>query len=424
MLQWKNSKGKKTCLLIRGVRQCGKTYIVREFGRQNYKNVVEINFMRQPNLSRAFDGDLDVDTMVSSISLLMQGSSFVPGETLLFLDEIQDCPKARASLKFWAEDGRFDVIATGSLLGIQFKEEASIPVGYETPLEMYPLGFEEFLWATGVDKSTISGLTRYLDGKTIIPDAVHYALMHKLTEYMAVGGMPDAVNEYVESGDIERVHQVHERILYDYLDDIAKYASAADRIKARSCFLSIPRQLTKENHKFQYSAVEKNGTARKFGSSLDWLSQAGMIRLSYNTSYFGFPLRSYALEDNFRVYLCDIGLFNAMFGYEMKQAILSDQLEGPSKGCIYESLIADILYKCGMPLYFYKRENSTLEIDFVIEQNAKAVPIEVKASKGRTKSLNEILKLDRVEKGYKLTEQNTGCIDKKITLPLYMAVVI
>ena len=142
MLQWKNSKGKKTCLLIRGVRQCGKTYIVREFGRQNYKNVVEINFMRQPNLSRAFDGDLDVDTMVSSISLLMQGSSFVPGETLLFLDEIQDCPKARASLKFWAEDGRFDVIATGSLLGIQFKEEASIPVGYETPLEMYPLGFE------------------------------------------------------------------------------------------------------------------------------------------------------------------------------------------------------------------------------------------------------------------------------------------
>lgn len=424
MLQWKNSRGKKTCLLIRGVRQCGKTYIVREFGQRYYKNTVEINFMKQEKMSRAFGGDLDVNTLVSSISLLMDGARFVPGETLLFLDEIQDCPRARASLKFWAEDGRFDVIATGSLLGIQFKEEASIPVGYETPLEMFPLGFEEFLWAVGVDKSIIDGLRGYIDGDTIIPDAIHYILMQKLQEYMAVGGMPDAVNEFLESGDLESVHRIHERILYDYQDDIAKYASAADRIKARSCFLSIPRQLTKENHKFQYSVVEKNGTARKFGSSLDWLAQAGMVRTSYNISYFGFPLRSYAMDDNFRIYLCDIGLFNAMYGYEMKRAILSYKLEGPSKGGIYEGLIADILYKRGIPLYFYKRDDSTLEIDFVIERDAEAVPLEVKASKGPSKSLNEILKLDRVGKGYKLTEQNAGCVGKKITLPLYMAMVV
>ncbi|MBQ1887234.1 MAG: ATP-binding protein [Firmicutes bacterium] len=424
MLRWKNSTGKKTCLLIRGVRQCGKTYIAREFGREHYEDVVEINFVRQPEFARVFSGSLDVDDMVSAICIMTGRAGFVPGGTLLILDEIQDCPRARASLKFWAEDGRYDVIATGSLLGIQFRDEASIPVGYETSVEMFPLSFEEFLWASGIGAERIAGLEQYRSGGLIIPDAIHFALMEKLREYMAVGGMPDAVNEYLDSRSMQRVHMVHERILYDYQDDIARYASSGDRIKARNCFLSLPRQLTKENHKFQYSVVEKGGTARKFGSSLDWLTQAGMIRLSHDLRYFGFPLAAYSVEDNFRVYLCDIGLFNAMFGFEMKQAIMSDMLDGPAKGGIYESLVADIFAKRGIPLHFYKKDDSTLEIDFVIERDARPVPVEVKASKGSSRSLNEILKLEEVPLGYKLTSQNCGAVDKKITLPLYMAMVI
>ena len=196
------------------------------------------------------------------------------------------------------------------------------------------------------------------------------------------------------------------------------------RIKARSCFLSIPRQLTKDNHKFQYSVVESKGTARKFESSLDWLRSAGMIVYSYNVSLPAFPLTAYVKESQFRIYLCDIGLFSAMFGYQLKSAILNDTLEGPAKGALYESLIADIFYKSGQSLYYYKKDDSTLEIEFLLERESHAVPVEVKAKKGTTKSLYELLKNPQISVGYKLTAQNAGRVDKKVTLPLYLAALL
>lgn len=424
LLAWKNSAGKKDAVLLRGVRQCGKTYIVREFGKREYKNFIEINFIERPDMQAVFSGNLDVDSMVQQIKLSMPGCQFIPGETLLFLDEIQDAPNARTSLKFWTQDGRFDCIASGSLLGIDYKNEVSIPVGYEQQLIMRTLDFEEFIWALGVEVNLKEMLAPYVDGAKRVPEAMHNSLNKYLQEYMVVGGLPEVVDTYIATKDFYQVHLLQEKILRDYQDDIAKYALNQDKIKAKQCFLSIPRQLSKENHKFQYSVVEKKATARKFTSSLDWLHNAGLIDFAYNVNSPWFPLKAYVKEDQFRVYLCDIGLLVAMYGYQLKIALLSDALEGPAKGGIYESLVADILAKRGEELYYYKKEDSTLEIEFILERDCKLVPVEVKARKGSTRSLNELLKMDNIERGYKLTAQNTGVVEKKITLPLYMAAII
>lgn len=424
LLAWKNNKGKKDAILLRGVRQCGKTYIVREFGKREYKNFIEINFIERPDMQAVFSGNLDVDNMVQQIKLSMPGCQFIPGETLLFLDEIQDVPNARTSLKFWTQDGRFDCIASGSLLGMDYKNEVSIPVGYEQQLIMRTLDFEEFIWALGAEVNLKEMLAPYVDGAKRVPEAMHNSLNKYLQEYMVVGGLPEVVDTYIATKDFYQVHLLQEKILRDYQDDIAKYALNQDKIKAKQCFLSIPRQLSKENHKFQYSVVEKKATARKFTSSLDWLHNAGLIDFAYNVNSPWFPLKAHVKEDQFRVYLCDIGLLVAMYGYQLKIALLSDVLEGPAKGGIYESLVADILAKRGEELYYYKKEDSTLEIEFILERDCKLVPVEVKARKGSTRSLNELLKMDNIERGYKLTAQNTGVVEKKITLPLYMAAII
>lgn len=424
LLAWKNNKGKKDAILLRGVRQCGKTYIVREFGKREYKNFIEINFIERPDMQAVFSGNLDVDNMVQQIKLSMPGCQFIPGETLLFLDEIQDVPNARTSLKFWTQDGRFDCIASGSLLGMDYKNEVSIPVGYERQLIMRTLDFEEFIWALGAEVNLKEMLAPYVDGAKRVPEAMHNSLNKYLQEYMVVGGLPEVVDTYIATKDFYQVHLLQEKILRDYQDDIAKYALNQDKIKAKQCFLSIPRQLSKENHKFQYSVVEKKATARKFTSSLDWLHNAGLIDFAYNVNSPWFPLKAHVKEDQFRVYLCDIGLLVAMYGYQLKIALLSDALEGPAKGGIYESLVADILAKRGEELYYYKKEDSTLEIEFILERDCKLVPVEVKARKGSTRSLNELLKMDNIERGYKLTAQNTGVVEKKITLPLYMAAII
>lgn len=424
LLAWKNNKGKKDAILLRGVRQCGKTYIVREFGKREYKNFIEINFIERPDMQAVFSGNLDVDNMVQQIKLSMPGCQFIPGETLLFLDEIQDVPNARTSLKFWTQDGRFDCIASGSLLGMDYKNEVSIPVGYERQLIMRTLDFEEFIWALGAEVNLKEMLAPYVDGAKRVPEAMHNSLNKYLQEYMVVGGLPEVVDTYIATKDFYQVHLLQEKILRDYQDDIAKYALNQDKIKAKQCFLSIPRQLSKENHKFQYSVVEKKATARKFTSSLDWLHNAGLIDFAYNVNSPWFPLKAHVKEDQFRVYLCDIGLLVAMYGYQLKIALLSDALEGPAKGGIYESLVADILAKRGEELYYYKKEDSTLEIEFILERDCKLVPVEVKARKGSMRSLNELLKMDNIERGYKLTAQNTGVVEKKITLPLYMAAII
>jgi len=420
LVKWKDEKG-KGCLLLKGARQVGKTFIIREFAKQNYKNIVEINFATEPKFKEAFEGSLKMDEIIRGITLRDESMMFVPGETLLFLDEIQECGNARTALKPIAEDGRFDCIASGSMLGIAYKDVRSIPVGYEKQVEMFSLDFEEFLWAKGNGEAVVGYIKEFFDRKEKIDGSTNETLLKKLREYAAVGGMPAAVNKYLETNNFGLVHEVQKSIISSYLDDIAKYAPAAEKPKARDCYLSIPDQLAKENKKFQYSVVEKGAGARKFENSLEWLRDAGLIKYCHNVSTPVFPLPAYNQTGYFKVYLTDIGILNAMYGFKMKEEIYNNTLKGSAKGGIYENLIADILLKKGIPLNYYKPGEGRQEIEFLLTNDDGVIPMEVKAGNGKTLSLDEFIKRFDPPYALKLISGNIGKEGKKLTLPLYMA---
>lgn len=417
---WKLSK-KNECLLVRGARQIGKSFIIRQFGLDNYKNFIEINFEERPELKKIFEGNLDVTELIRKFSLFVENVEFKTGETLIFFDEIQSCPQARTSLKFWAEDDRFDVIASGSLLGINYKEVSSFPVGYERQVEMHSLDFEEFLWARGISDEVISDLKRHFDENLPVEKSVNDKMESLVREFMVIGGMPAVVNSFLETNNYGEVHKTQMMILDAYLNDIAKYAPAKDKPKARNCYLSIPRQLSKENTKFVYGLVENGGTARKYANSLDWLKDSNIVRYCYNVVPPSFPLVAYVRQEQFRIYANDIGLLVAMYGFEMKAAIVNDTLTGTVKGGIYENLIADFLLKKNIPLFYFKRDDSSSEIEFLLEKETSVVPVEVKSHKGSTSSLDSMLKKNEVKFGYKIMNCNLGKNGKKITIPHYMA---
>ncbi len=420
LLQWKQNKGKE-CLLVKGARQIGKTFIIDYFGRENYRSYIYINFIEKPAYKDIFEGELSAEEIYKRMTLVIPDIKLLDGETLIFLDEVQECPNARTALKFLALSDRFDVIASGSLLGISYKEVSSIPVGYETQLEMHSLDFEEYLWAAGYDAEAIAVLQRYFDNQEKIPSAVHDAMMKQLREYIVIGGMPAVVNSFMQNKHFGEVQKEQEKIINSYLDDISKYASNTEKPKVKNCYLSIPKQLAKENKKFQFSVVEKKATARKFENSIEWLRDSNMIRLCYNVSQVAFPLIAYEKEEQYKAYLSDIGLLVAMYGFEMKKAIIDDTLAGSAKGGIYENLIADMLTKRGYRLNYYRNTNGTVELEFLISREAAVLPIEVKANNGPTRSLDTLLELEAIPYGYKFTSTNVGTVEKKITMPLYMA---
>lgn len=420
MLEWKNTK-EKACLLVKGARQIGKTYIIDYFGRENYESYIYINFIEIPQAKDIFNGELTAEEIYKRMTLIFPEIRFIEHNTLIFLDEIQECPNARTALKFLAIDDRFDIIASGSLLGISYREVTSIPVGYETQIEMYSLDFEEYLWAIGYENESIEMLKDYFEKREKVPNAVHEKMMKHLREYMTIGGMPAVVNRYLESKHFGLVQEEQQKILDSYFDDISKYASKTEKPKVKNCYLSIPKQLAKENKKFQFSVVEKKATARKYENSIEWLRDANLVRLCHNVSTPEFPLNAYEKEEQYKLYISDIGLLVALYGFEMKKAIIDDELTGNAKGGIYENLISDMLTKRGYKLNYYRTENGSVEVEFLITKNAKVIPIEVKANNGSTISLNEMLKRSEIPYGYKLISGNIGVNDKKIVMPLYMA---
>ena len=421
--EWKKTKN-QSCLLVKGARQIGKTYIIDVFGKENYQSYKYINFIETPNAKDIFNGELTAEEIYKRMTLIYPDIEFIENDTLLFLDEIQECPNARTALKFLALDNRYDVICSGSLLGISYREVKSIPVGYETQIEMYSLDFEEYLWAVGYDEKSISILKEYFDKKEKIPESVHETMMKHLREYIVVGGMPAVVNRFVAEKHFGVVQQEQERILDSYFDDISKYATNTEKPKVKNCYLSIPKQLAKENKKFQFSVVEKKATARKYENSIEWLRDANLVKLCYNVSTPEFPLAAYEKENFYKLYLSDIGLLVALYGFDMKKAIIDDTLGGNAKGGIYENLVADILVKSGHKLNYYCTDNGSIEVEFLISDKSQIVPIEVKSSNGSTHSLNELLKRKEIPYGYKLISGNMGVNDKKIVMPLYMAMFI
>ena len=420
LIEWKE-KEEKNCLLVKGARQVGKTFSIEKFAKENYENYVYINFDENENYKTIFDDNLDVDTIIKQMSIRIPNIKLVPHKTLIFLDEIQNCPRARTSLKFFSMDKRFDVIASGSLLGINYKEVPSYPVGYVEHLEMTSLDFEEFCWANGVSEESIKDLKEYFDLKKTVPLAIHERMLELFKNYIVIGGMPRAVSDFITNLNYQNVLKIQRDILNDYSDDIIKYAEGQEKLKTRDCFLSIPKHLAKDYKKFRYGLVEKNGTSRKYAGSLMWLYDAGIMNFCYNLSKPELPLEGNAKNDIFKVYMRDTGLLVAMLEDGSAKDILDGNL-GIYKGAIYENIIADIFTKSGKKLYYFEY-NSQLEIDFFIRYENKATAVEVKSAENtKAKSLTSIINNWHVEQGIKLSTKNINVKDKIINYQLYMAI--
>lgn len=422
---WKNTPNHKP-LILKGCRQCGKTFSVLDFAKKNYEHVVYLNFFVNPQYASVFSGSLEVDNITMLLSALMgKDAIFEAGKTILILDEIQDCPDARTALKFFKLDGRYDVIGTGSLLGVKGygdKEPKSIPVGYETVIDMTPLDFEEFLWANGISEQIITLLHTHLQNQTPVPDALHARMRELLLQYTVVGGMPDVVQTFVDSRRMDEVLQLQRDIVRSYEDDMVKYADKKDKAVIKECFQSIPKQLSKENKKFQHSVVKKGATASKFAGSLQWIEDAGIIARCYNLFITELPLDGNADQDTFKVYMRDTGLFVSMLEDGTQFDILQGNLLG-YKGAIFEGLIADIFSKMGRKLYYFHKD-SGLEVDFIIRYKGACTLVEVKANTGNVKSTKTVLRHPEkyhVTQAIKLGDYNIGLSEQILTLPLYMA---
>lgn len=426
LIKWKNTPDHKP-LIIKGCRQCGKTFSVNAFAKEHYTHVVYLNFFEHPDYKLAFEGSKQIDSIVMNLTALLPNSRFVSGQTCIILDEIQECSAARTALKFFKIDGRYDVIATGSLLGVHgYKgnetDYNSIPVGYEQHIEMFPLDFEEFLWANGINQEIIELLTKSLQERTPIPPAIHQRMRQLILEYTIVGGMPEVVNRFITTHNMSDVLEEQRSIITGYKEDMVKYATNEDKVRLRAAFDSIPRQLSKENKKFQFSVIKKGARAKEYITGIQWLEDAGIIIRCRNLSITELPLEGNAIEDSFKVYMRDTGLFVSMLEEGTQFDILQGRLYG-YKGAIFENLIADIFTKMGRKLYYY-RKDSGLEIDFVIRYHGECVLVEVKASTGNTKSTKTILQHPdkyHVHQAIKLGDYNIGEKDGVLTLPLYMA---
>ena len=424
LLQWRHSQNHLP-LIVKGCRQCGKTFSVLEFARQNYEHVVYLDFFRNAEYASVFAGSLEVDQLTLMMSALLGPEAvFEPGKTIIVLDEIQECPEARTALKFFKLDDRYDVICTGSLLGVRGygKAPRSIPVGYETVIDMYPLDFEEFLWANGITTPMIELLSQCLNEEKPVPEALHSRMRELLLQYAVVGGMPAAVQLFVDTKQAASVLRLQRDIVRSYEDDMIKYAEKNDKGRIAECFQSIPRQLSRENKKFQYATVKKGATAKQYAGSLQWIEDAGIISRCYNLNLPELPLDGNAIENMFKVYMKDTGLFISMLEDGTQFDVLQGKLYG-YKGAIFENLIADIFAKMGRHLYYYHKD-SGLEIDFVIRWRGECTLVEVKATTGNVKSAKTILRHPEkyhVNQCIKLGDYNVGRQGQFLTLPLYMA---
>lgn len=426
---------KKRALVIRGLRQIGKTTVVKEYCHSKYENVVYINFMDLETIKKIFDKDLIVDDMIRDLSAALPGEKFVPFKTVIIFDEIQECVNARASIKAFMLDGRFDIIATGSLIGLRGynkKKTKGIPTGFEYPIQMFSMDFEEYLWARGIEDNLINYIKECYKNEEKVSDVVNHSFMQYYKEYLCVGGMPDAVNTFLLTKDLNQVYDVQTGILENYKDDFAKhldeeekeYVDKNELTKIMEVYNSIPSQLAKENKKFQYSKIDKKAKGREYRFAITWLEEFGLAKLCYNLNNIELPLEGNKSEDCFKLYITDTGLFMAMLGNDTYNEILNGDM-GIYKGAVYGNIVAESFIKNGANLYYFSK-TSGLEIDFITKIKNEIVAIEVKAKNGNTKSLNELLNNEKymVDRAIKLIDGNIGKTNNIYTIPLYMSFLI
>ncbi|MCM1120993.1 MAG: DUF4143 domain-containing protein [Eubacterium sp.] len=422
LMVWKKNP-QRLPLIVRGARQIGKTESIRQFAGRNYSNVIEINFVLQKQYKSIFDDGFEVDTIIKNISLINPRLVFVPKETLFFFDEIQDCINCATSLKAFQQDGRFDVICSGSLMGINYNEIESNSVGFKEDYDMHSMDFEEFLWAKGYRKEQIEELYQHMLQMTPLSETEWNVFSQSFREYMVIGGMPAIVNRFVTENNYSKTLQMQRQILLDYEEDITKYAGGLDKGKILNAYRKIPVFLGKENKKFQISKIAHGARNREYVGVVEWLDSAGMINVCYCMEQPELPLRGNYNPDHYKIYFRDTGLLVASLDEEAQEDLRSNRNFNVYKGALYENIVADMLVKQGYRLYFYKNEKSTLEMDFFVRDTQSLVPIEVKANDGATPSLNHLItksKYGDISYGIKFANKNIGFNGRFYTFPYFL----
>jgi hypothetical protein len=424
LIEWKNQTKNRLPLILHGARQVGKTFILEELGTTQYKNIIYINFEQTPSFKSVFDGDLVPERIIRLLEVATD-KSIVPGETLIILDEIQTCERALTSLKYFAESAdSFHIVAAGSLLGIAIhRENASFPVGKVRMEALYPLDFEEYLWALG--KESLAGeIRRAFEGDLSLVDLLHEQALELYKNYLCTGGMPAAVSEYAENRKLLTMTQIQTNILNAYVADMVKYASSSESVKIRNAFDSIPAQLAKENRKFQYKLLKRGASATLFGAAIDWLCSSGIILKCRRIEHGKMPPAAYVDLSAFKLYMSDIGLLLAKSGIPAQTVLLASENSRDFRGAMTENYVAQALMAGGHDL-FYWESSSKAEVDFIIVRNEAVIPVEVKSAlHSRSKSLGVYIEKYRPPYSIRLSARNFGFENGIKSIPLYAAFLI
>lgn len=403
--RWKDQPNHRA-LLIDGARQVGKTYLVREFAASHYDVFIEINFIETPTAKGMFAGDLDAGTLIPLISAYAD-QPLRPGRTLVFFDEIQECPRARTAIKFLVDDGRFDYIESGSLLGVSYKEPPSLPVGYESLLRMYPLTFQEFCWALGIQPDVLAVARDCFERQCAVPGPIHERLMRAFSYYLVVGGMPAVVQVFAETRDLAQVLAMQQDILVLYRQDIARYAR--NKMHVRAIFDAIPAELSKRNKRFKLSDLKKSARTERYENDFLWLAEAGVGLPCYNVSELVAPLSLSVQHSVFKLFLCDTGLLTAMVGGDAQLRLVQGDV-GLNWGAMLENVFAQMLTANGFDALYYEKAKHG-EVDFVVQKGGKVVPIEAKSGRifRAHASLDSILRVEAwgLDFAYVFCRENT-----------------
>lgn len=422
LTDWKNKPDRKP-LIIKGARQIGKTRSVEWFASQNYASVIEINFIEQKKYREIFNDGFEVDAILKNISLLNPELKFIPGDTIFFFDELQACPNCATSLKFFKLDGRFDVICSGSLMGISYREIESNSVGYKEDYEMHSMDFEEFLWAMGYnDEFTADLLSHMLDVRPL-SELQMDTLMSLFRDYVIIGGMPEVVSTYVRNKNFSGTLDIQRQLLKDYEEDITKYVEGLDKAKVKAVYNHISTFLAKENKRFQITKIARNARNRDYMVCVEWLADAGVVNVCYCLNQPELPLKGNYDPKMYKIYFKDTGLLIASLDEEAQEDLRANKNLGTYKGAIYENIVGDMLVKQGYRLFYYHSDRPALEMDFFIRDADSLIPVEVKGNGGATPSLNRLLNDDKyndVKYGIKLGYRNIGFNGKFYTFPYFL----
>lgn len=423
LIEWKENPDKKP-LMVKGSRQIGKTESICHFGDAFYQNVIYINFVEEPKYRMITQDGYKTADIIKNISVLNPSIRFIPEETLIIFDEIQEFPDIATSLKFFKIDGRFDVICSDSMLGINYRKIESNSVGYKTDYEMYSMDFEEFLWAKGYGEDFISDILNHMKSLAPFQNLEMHVLNSLFLDFCILGGMPAVVRDYIEKGTFEGSLETQRQLIADYKEDIRKYAEGLDQTRILNVFHQIPPQLAKENKKFQISKVASGARFKDYRGCIEWLADSGIINICYQLNFPELPLKGNFDETKYKIYFADTGLLVAMLDEEAQDDLRANKNLGVYKGALFENIVGEAFVKSGLHLYYYKRENSTLEEDFFVRTASDLIPVEVKAANGRSKSLHALIDNDRyqdIHYGIKLANANIGYSDQVYTFPYFCA---